>query len=249
MRDKIMKNILRYTLFFLLSVILFGKVNAQSLELLNPETAVNGTTTDDLIKSHAKIKNKSTSPKNLLVKLQTTLAPGHSFSFCDPNSCFSGTDAEFTTSDPFTLGPGEDTGDLFYMGLVQVDWQNPKEGISTIIITVFVAGQPLDNVEYTVVFTVTKGVGVDDYLTSSFNYLSIPTPSPAVDYVRFDCKSTDRATIAVYDILGNKVFQNAITQERNFIEIITSELSNGSYNALLFQNGKQVGKQKFIVSH
>ena len=95
---------------------------------------------------------------------------------------------------------------------------------------VVLAGQTADTPEYT------------------FN-LGQAYPNPATSQVHFDLQSNSNVNVTVYNLLGQEVKSQLVSNHQNRVNIAVDDLQPGIYFCRFSINGEIVRTEKFIVKH
>ena len=245
-----MKNIFRISIIFFLSAIITNKTFAQSLEVIGAQLEVKATTEDDRYTSQAKFKNISSADKQVKIRVEAISLPlGFGFDMCDVNNCYAPQPGEMKveSENPFNLAPGEDTKNLFHMYIAQKDAFNPVTGTCILKAIAYVVSDTTDKVEYTANYIISAPDAVNDFITGSYDYMSLPTPNPAINYINFKCNATINGYIEIFNSRGDRVYNAKILPGSDFITVNTNGLSNGSYSALLTKDGRNLQKRNFVI--
>jgi hypothetical protein len=106
------------------------------------------------------------------------------------------------------------------------DQNNPDNKISIIVLY----GQTANTPEYT------------------FN-LGQAYPNPATSQVHFDLQSNSNVDVTVYNLLGQEVKSQFVSEHQNRVKIAVDDLQPGIYFCRFSINGEVVKTEKFIVKH
>ena len=104
---------------------------------------------------------------------------------------------------------------------------------------------PDDRVTINVVFN-KSGVGVHEAVAVNFGQAY---PNPASSVVNFDytVNANDRASVSVYNLLGQEVRNQQVNSLQGRLSISVADLNEGIYFCKLFVNGCAVKTEKFVV--
>lgn len=104
---------------------------------------------------------------------------------------------------------------------------------------------PSERVSVIVVFT-KSDVGVNESAALRFGQAY---PNPASSVVNFDysLSASDKATVVVYNLLGQEVLNQTVNTLQNRLSVSVADLNNGIYFCNLFVNGSAVKTEKFVV--
>ena len=106
------------------------------------------------------------------------------------------------------------------------DENNPDNKISIIVLY----GQTASTPEYT------------------FN-LGQAYPNPATSQVHFDLQCSNNVDVVVYNLLGQEVKSQLVSEHQNRVNIAVDDLQPGIYFCRFSINGEVVKTEKFIVKH
>lgn len=107
------------------------------------------------------------------------------------------------------------------------------------------AHNPSERVSINVIF-IKSGVGVNDNATVHFGQ-AYPNPASSVVNFDYNLSAGDRASVAVYNLLGQEVLNQSVNTLQNRLSISVADLNNGIYFCNLFVNGSAVKTEKFVV--
>lgn len=104
---------------------------------------------------------------------------------------------------------------------------------------------PSERVSINVVFT-KSDVGVQENAALHFGQAY---PNPASSVVNFDYNlgAGDKASVVVYNLLGQEVMKQSVNTMQNRLSISVSDLNDGIYFCNLLVNGCTVKMEKFVV--
>ena len=231
----------------LLAIILMVNINSsfsQSLQIMSCDTLVTGNTTSTF-QSNSICKNISSTNQTVRIKIHViSLQAGSNFNMCDLNNCYGNTAQDFTSPNPFTLTPGQTTGNFVHVEL----FPNGMNGTSVLAFRYYLDNNVSDYVEYTATFVVGTA-GVSENNNSSSQSINL-YPNPANDFVNVSIPSyanqnPDNAEI--YNSLGLLEKNITINSLSNNLTFNTSDLANGTYLLVLNSNGNKILTKPFII--
>ena len=104
---------------------------------------------------------------------------------------------------------------------------------------------PEDAVTINVVFH-KSGEGVHEVAAVRFGQ-AYPNPASSVVNFDYNVNASDRASVSVYNLLGQEVMNLPINTLQDRLSISVADLNNGIYFCNLFVNGSAVKTEKFVV--
>ena len=104
---------------------------------------------------------------------------------------------------------------------------------------------PEDAVTIIVVFN-KSGEGVHEVAAVRFGQ-AYPNPASSVVNFDYNVNASDRASVSVYNLLGQEVMNLPINTLQDRLSISVADLNNGIYFCNLFVNGSAVKTEKFVV--
>ncbi len=104
---------------------------------------------------------------------------------------------------------------------------------------------PEDAVTINVVFH-KSGEGVHEVAAVRFGQ-AYPNPASSVVNFDYNVNASDRASVSVYNLLGQEVMSLPINTLQDRLSISVADLNNGIYFCNLFVNGSAVKTEKFVV--
>ena len=104
---------------------------------------------------------------------------------------------------------------------------------------------PSERVTINVVFN-KSGVGVQETATVRFGQ-AYPNPASSVVSFDYNLSAGDKASVSVYNLLGQEVKSQSVNSLQNRLSISVSDLNDGIYFCNLFVNGCAVKTEKFVV--
>ncbi len=230
-----MKYFLRIIILITFFSFIKSESFSQSMELTYP--------TEHNLFSYPIIKNLLGSELNFKMTVSPlVLTVGHTFTFCDLNSCFPAQTEAFTSPDPSTLPAGESS--LYIDVALQ---PNDIEGVSEINCKFFDVDNPTDFVDYIILFNVSI-TGVNEPVVKSY---IVPTiwPNPAIDIVNIrHSPLLNNSSILITNAAGVQIDNIKINNAENNTSINTSAYSSGAYFYNIIDNGKIEQSGKFIIS-
>ncbi len=231
-------------LLLILTILVFGLtgLNAQSLEFVNKEDTVKGSS-EEMLTSHVEVKNITDSDvtvKMTVEKLDAVM--GHIITFCDVSSCYQLVDDSFT-SPSFVLNPDSTTGKEVHLDIIG----NGISGTSKLKATFFNADNISDKIEYTATFFVGTSSVSDDILDG---FTAFAAPNPAIEQVRIDYtlpEGTTNSEIKILDASGNLIKSQKINPSAASLNIPVNDLSAGSYYYVITADGENLPAQNLII--
>ena len=104
---------------------------------------------------------------------------------------------------------------------------------------------PSERVSINVVFTKSE-VGVQENVAQRFGQ-AYPNPASSVVNFDYNLNAGDKASVVVYNLLGQEVMKQLVNTMQNRLSISVSDLNDGIYFCNLLVNGSAVKMEKFIV--
>lgn len=147
-----MKKLLYGIIIFLVVLLNSGYLRSQSLQFVKPTVfpdTIVGKAEDWELTSSPVVKNVSN--HDVLVRMVVAplkLATGHLFSFCDLSTCYPPATNMLESPNPFTLHPGENTGNWLHIYI----YPNGTEGTSELSVRFYNVDNPDDGISYKVVY-------------------------------------------------------------------------------------------------
>jgi hypothetical protein len=84
--------------------------------------------------------------------------------------------------------------------------------------------------------------------TQSNKFSFFPNPALNVGYLAYRLETNEKATLQVFNMLGQPIEQKPLFKENNLIELPLDKYSNGLYLYTIIANGKLIYQSKFIVA-
>lgn len=240
-----MKNFLKTGIFFCAVYLLsFGSAFAAAIEFESKEESVSGTLDEGQEPvCHAVVKNISTSAKDVALRVSgVKVASGHSFSICW-DKCI----PDITTDKTFgsvSIESGGNSGNKFHADLTP----SGLLGTSRATFTFVNAADFADYISFSCEFIVSVN-GVNDG-TQTTTISSVTYPNPANNYVevRFDKAISGDVQTQLFSASGEIVKNENVNLDNSQLRFATGDLSDGSYNLIISQNGKVLAQSKIIVA-
>ena len=205
----------------------FGRIDAQSLKMIEPEkdtVVVSGDPADIVYEVTAVLTNVTDRTVNFKVQTEVVkLAMNYKYTICDLNSCYGPFTDGMTTEQLSSLGAGDSTGDWLHLDLYS---DGSSEGESIIKVKYFLPDNPDDYVQYVAIFKIgTTGVEESGSETAVSVY---PNPAAEIAVARYGRLNSD-AKLLVYDAAGNLVFDKRLRRGTRETEIRLDNFSDGLY--------------------
>ena len=118
-----------------------------------------------------------------------------------------------------------------------------ETGVVKAIYHAFDENDPDNKISITVLFGQTA-----DTPEYTFN-LGQAYPNPATTQVHFDLQSNSQVNVTVYNLLGQEVKSQLVSNHQNRVNIAVDDLQPGIYFCRFSINGEIVRTEKFIVKH
>lgn len=215
---KIIRN---FSVFATLCILSFGLAESQSLKLVDYGRKIYSPESENVIALYSNVENIANTNKNVKLRLDFTLAEGHTYSLCFGESCFPPENGNVwdKLQEPEVITPGDTVAPA---GLALDIYPNGVKGYSKVKVTYYIAGSPSDNATFDAEFF--AGVsGINDsepYTVSLF-------PNPATNAININLKSASEISFYLYDMLGNVVREMNLNEGSNVIDV--NNLPNGEY--------------------
>lgn len=255
-----MKNSIRvfFLMFFALNVSIF----AQSIQMIDGESSVDGLMTEEELIADGIVKNVTDKVVKFKVRFEVIeIAPEHSLSICY-NQCFDVVNIDYEIPAIYTLGPGEtnlDAGDIFSMHCYPfrkilddpITYIGPAPGKTKIIVYFTNADDILDESEFEMTFNFKDPTSVDDELLPEGFGISKIFPNPANEMTKIEFsynKEEDFPHLELYDINGNKLYDYEICKCEDFLYLNTKEFSNGTYYIQMVGNNRKSKNQMLLIN-
>ncbi|MFC2130596.1 T9SS type A sorting domain-containing protein [Bacteroidota bacterium] len=240
---------MKYFLRIIILITFFSLINteafSQSMELTYPTDGIDSISGPPLgsdLFSYPIVKNLLDTELNFKMTVSPIiLTEGHTFTFCDLNTCFPEQTEEFTSPNPSTLPAGESS---MYIDVALKP--NGIEGVSEINCRFFNVDNPTDFVDYSIIFNVTV-TAVNEPIVKSY-IVSTTWPNPAIDIVNIRHSSLlNNSSIHITNANGVQIGNIKINNAENNTSINTSAYYSGTYFYNIIDNGKIWQSGKFII--
>lgn len=221
-----MKRIATYSLVFISTL---GYSFAQSLQIVNSESAIYSDTSQSLISAYVYVKNISSDPLEVLAsRAENNLATNHESYFCW-DICYG--PAKATADDPLTIDAGA-TEDAFRGYLKPYG----TIGTSYIKYCFFNQDNPADSVCINLSYIISANTGVSSITATMLEAY----PNPASDKLTIPYLLTvsQDAAIQLTDLYGRVIYSETLMQSAGKAELNISGLARGMYfYSLITENG------------
>ncbi len=247
--------------FFLMFIALNIGLNAQSVQIIEGQSFVEGILTDDEVISNGVIKNFTDKEITFNIRFEVIeIAPEHSISLCY-NQCFDVVNIDYEVPGTFTLAPGQTSnqaGDIFSVHCYPfrkildnpITYIGPAAGKTKIIVYLTNANDILDESEFEITFNVKNPVSVEEETLVSDLEISNVYPNPAKDMTKIEFqynKDEDFPRLELFDINGNKLYDYEVCKCEDFIYLNTKEYANGSYYVQLVGKNRKSKNQMLLI--
>lgn len=241
---------IKKTLFTLMFLSVMGWVSAQSLQFewdghVYEDGETIECTNDEFgfgeFIQHMQVRNLTSGDLNVIIEKEVIDTISGTLNFFCWGSCFGA--GVYVSPNPVTIAAGAVTGeyDLSFHTMFDED----VYGKVKMRYYAYDDHNPSERVSVIVVFT-KSGVGVNETSTLRFGQAY---PNPASSVVNFDysLSASDKATVVVYNLLGQEVLNQTVNTLQNRLSVSVADLNNGIYFCNLFVNGSAVKTEKFVV--
>jgi len=169
--------------------------------------------------------------------------------FCFAGLCYD--KSTHVSPSPITLGAGKsasDTSAQFYMLVAYLD-DAPKKGCSEVRYTFFNVNSVSDSVQVIVNYNCATPAGISTVKGDITKFEIFPNPARNLATVKIDSKESGEIVTAIYNSLGQLVFQKeAMLQPgRNNVNLDISSLSQGIY-LISVKRGEVTDTRKLIIN-
>jgi hypothetical protein len=134
---------------------------------------------------------------------------------------------------------------------LSLDYSTNANGSSHIRYTVINQANTADSATFIVVYNSTPaGISTASIVKPS---VSNPMPNPAATSFNLNYKlgsaSQDNAKMVIYNMLGERVMETAVTEAEGTVKMDVSALNAGVYFCSLESEGKTLATRRLVVSH
>ena len=189
---------------------------------------------------HMQIRNNSSNPMMILIEKEVVEdMEGVMNTFCWGENCYGPNVVISPTG--CELAPGAvNTQELSFHAIF-----GELFGVVVMKYYAYEESNPNDRISIIVRFH-KSGEGVHETANMRFGQAY---PNPASSVVNFDysLSATDKASISVYNLLGQEVMSQSVNSLQGRLSISVADLNDGIYFCNLFVNGCAVKTEKFIV--
>lgn len=239
----------------LLAIALVGigfSAQAQNLQMYDPVAMQNiptGTTfyvthTDaaNFIDTHVHMKNMMSSSANIKVRKTVLYEPGGiTTQFCTDQLCY---------PPNVTLTPNASTvGVGGYLDVkAQYKPENNTPTTSAVRYSAWDMTNPSDSVYFVVVYNGVTGIQPVQPVNLT---LGAPSPNPASSVANFQFEvgsKLNTSQVQIFNMLGEKVKEIALTEEKGTLHIDVTTLQQGVYFCSLTVDGKAVATRRLVVT-
>ena len=241
---------IKKTIFTLMFMTVMGWVSAQSLRFeWNGNVYAEGETvecTNDEFGygeyiQHMQLKNLTSDDLNVIVEKEVVEdLEGTSNFFCW-GMCFS--PDVFVSPNPVTVAANSVTNEDALS--FHAYFEENVYGKVWMKYSAYDERHPDDRVTINVVFN-KSGVGVREAVAVNFGQ-AYPNPASSVVNFDYNINSSDRASVSVYNLLGQEVRNQQLNSLQGRLSVSVADLNEGIYFCKLFVNGCAVKTEKFVV--
>jgi len=230
-------------------VFLTGNLFGQSLVLSNVDELVTDAPSAQLMKAQATVTNTSSAAIDVLVRFEEVTAgpAGSGYYFCWTvcyDEGFVSDGFETPANHSMMIDAGAST-DVFFADYVP----NNTVGFAEHRFTFFDKNNPSDAATIDVRFD-TESVGIEE-LEEGANGISesYPNPAKSVANINYSIAADSKdAQLVVYSMLGSKVREVTLTEERGTVKLDVSSLPSGMYFYSLVVEDKAISTKKMLVT-
>ncbi len=236
---------MKSTLLFKISVLATLLISvhsgySQSLEAIDPQGIVEGTTDDALLQESFDIRNNSDETVNVKVRrVETSVVEGSLNYFCWYQCYTPATDVSPTS---IAIAPGESISNFY------ADYQPMGySGSSFIEYCFFDENNPEDEICVSIEYRVDQVTAINE---ADLVTVGNPQPNPAVDITQipYVLKENNRgAALVVYNIVGSEIKRQAVTGTSGNITLDVSDLQSGVYIYSFYNDNRLLASSRLVV--
>ena len=241
---------IKKSIFTLMFLAVMGWASAQSLQFeWNGNVYAEGETiecTNDEYGygeyiQHVQLRNLTSTDLDVIVEKEAIQDLDGAINFFCWGACF-GPDT-YVSPNPVTVAANTVTGEEALSFHVLFD--ESLYGKVKMRYSAYDQNNPSERVTIVVVFN-KSGEGVQEAASVRFGQAY---PNPASSVVNFDysLNAGDRASISVYNLLGQEVTKQQVNSLQGRLSLSVADLNDGIYFCNLFVNGSAVKTEKFVV--
>ena len=241
---------IKKSIFTLMFLAVMGWASAQSLQFeWNGNVYAEGETiecTNDEYGygeyiQHVQLRNLTSTDLDVIVEKEVIQNLDGAINFFCWGACF-GPDT-YVSPNPVTVAANTVTGEEALSFHVLFD--ESLYGKVKMRYSAYDQNNPSERVTIVVVFN-KSGEGVQEAASVRFGQAY---PNPASSVVNFDysLNAGDRASISVYNLLGQEVTKQQVNSLQGRLSLSVADLNDGIYFCNLFVNGSAVKTEKFVV--
>ena len=241
---------IKKSIFTLMFLAVMGWVSAQTLQFeWNGNVYAEGETiecTNDEYGygeyiQHVQLRNLTSTDLDVIVEKEVIQDLDGAINFFCWGACF-GPDT-YVSPNPVTVAANTVTGEEALSFHVLFD--ESLYGKVKMRYSAYDQNNPSERVTIVVVFN-KSGEGVQEATSVRFGQAY---PNPASSVVNFDysLNAGDRASISVYNLLGQEVTKQQVNSLQGRLSLSVADLNDGIYFCNLFVNGSAVKTEKFVV--
>jgi len=184
--------------------------------------------------AHFDVTNETTKNLSVIVTRTMDIPDGVMSTFCWGITCY--TPTTDVSANSIVIPAGES-----FDGFSGYVYSMPEESTFLINYCFVLENDPLDKVCVDVTYTSIEDLSVDEL---SANYDVYPNPVKDVLYIDYNASAL--AEFAIYDMLGNRVYDDVLTSS---MSLNLSSFEAGIYFYTFRVQGKEAEVQKLVITH